>query len=520
IRIFENFLLASGVSNCAPDRRKALLIHSLGVEGQRIFYTLPLQSSANAKSGEPTSDTNSGNVKYTSQTQHEASSYDTAVTALHAHFTTTTNVVVERHRFGRRVQQVGETINEYITALRELSATCSFSSQEDSLRDQFVAGVLSQNLRERLLLEGSSLSFAKAVLIATQFEQATNDCKEFATADVKSINARENTPPPASSASDPSKRSRSQQGQCYRCGSPRHNASSFRCPAKNKRCHGCGIMGHFRSVCNRNAALVREVDDESSITEVLSILAKTTFSCLAIYVSVAVGKTYLTFLVNLGSSVSILTHDLFRQHFAGRQLSAARIRLLNYSKKPIPVCGCFFADVMYNNCTTKLLFYVVEQGTSLLGIDAIRALSLQIDGSSLQCLETTAVRTSARTEHTAVMTEAEESIHLPSELVEEFGAFFNPGLGIAKGFVHRVKTLSTVQPVASKLRRLPLSLRPRVSEELRRLEKMDVIERIEASEWVSQIVVVETKDGGIRLCVDLRQVNKAVVTDSFPLLHT
>ncbi|KAH7966134.1 hypothetical protein HPB49_013932 [Dermacentor silvarum] len=42
------------------------------------------------------------------------------------------NVVAERHRFGRRVQQPGEAIDEYVTALRELSATCSFHSQEDS----------------------------------------------------------------------------------------------------------------------------------------------------------------------------------------------------------------------------------------------------------------------------------------------------------------------------------------------------------------------------------------------------
>ncbi|KAH8020834.1 hypothetical protein HPB51_005275 [Rhipicephalus microplus] len=74
IRIFENFLLAAGVLVCAPDRRKALLIHSLSIEGQRIFHTLPLQSSANAKSGEPTTDTHSGDVKYSSQIHHEASS--------------------------------------------------------------------------------------------------------------------------------------------------------------------------------------------------------------------------------------------------------------------------------------------------------------------------------------------------------------------------------------------------------------------------------------------------------------
>lgn len=96
---------------------------------------------------------------------------------------------------------------------------------------------------------------------------------------------------------------------------------------------------------------------------------------------------------------------------------------------------------------------------------------------------------------------------------------FDSSLGLAKGFVHRVKVRLSVPSTVVKLRRLPLSLRARVSEELRRLEQLDVIERINASEWVSPIVVVQ-KDGGIRVCVDLREPNKAVVTDSFPLPHT
>ncbi|KAH6945931.1 hypothetical protein HPB50_010751 [Hyalomma asiaticum] len=39
-QMFENFLLASGASDFKPERRKALLIHSLGVEGQRVFSTI------------------------------------------------------------------------------------------------------------------------------------------------------------------------------------------------------------------------------------------------------------------------------------------------------------------------------------------------------------------------------------------------------------------------------------------------------------------------------------------------
>ncbi|KAH9378989.1 hypothetical protein HPB48_013568 [Haemaphysalis longicornis] len=52
MRIFDNFLIASDASDCVPDRRKALLLYSLGFKGQRLFHTPPLLSSANTKPGE------------------------------------------------------------------------------------------------------------------------------------------------------------------------------------------------------------------------------------------------------------------------------------------------------------------------------------------------------------------------------------------------------------------------------------------------------------------------------------
>ncbi len=88
-------------------------------------------------------------------------------------------------------------------------------------------------------------------------------------------------------------------------------------------------------------------------------------------------------------------------------------------------------------------------------------------------------------------------------------------MGCARGIVHRVHVRPGVQPVQQKLRRLPFSICNEVSKELQK----DVIEPVDASEWVSPIVVTRKKDGGIRLCVDLREPNKAVVVDSFPLPH-
>ncbi|CAM5115718.1 unnamed protein product [Eretmochelys imbricata] len=66
--------------------------------------------------------------------------------------------------------------------------------------------------------------------------------------------------------------------------------------------------------------------------------------------------------------------------------------------------------------------------------------------------------------------------------------------------------------------RLPFSVREAVSEELRKRIQKDIIEETDSSEWVSPIVVTQ-KGGGIRLCVDLRELNKAIVIDSHPLPH-
>lgn len=74
-------------------------------------------------------------------------------------------------------------------------------------------------------------------------------------------------------------------------------------------------------------------------------------------------------------------------------------------------------------------------------------------------------------------------------------------------------------PVRQKLRCLPLSVRNAVSSEIQDLLQAGVIERIDASPWVSPILVVQKKSGKIRMCVDLCEPNKAVVVDSFPLPH-
>ncbi|XP_036384580.1 uncharacterized protein K02A2.6-like [Megalops cyprinoides] len=70
------------------------------------------------------------------------------------------------------------------------------------------------------------------------------------------------------------------------------------------------------------------------------------------------------------------------------------------------------------------------------------------------------------------------------------------------------------------LRRSPLALRDDITAELQRLLDEDIIEQVNASPWISNLVVAKKKSGGLRICVDLRSVNRAIIPDCYPLPTT
>ncbi|XP_077547967.1 uncharacterized protein LOC144160599 [Haemaphysalis longicornis] len=207
LRLFENFTLASGASELSAARRRALLLHCLGPEGQRIFDALPPPPPPNAPDHPPahpstgtaplqtvTPSATTAAVGTTEIKQADAElaqppdEYDAAVQALARHFSATCNVRVERHRFRDRRQLHGEPISEFALALRELASSCNFAAQADTnLCDQFVAGVTCPRLRERLLLEGDALTFDRAVEIALLREQVQRESEALGTAPVDRV---------------------------------------------------------------------------------------------------------------------------------------------------------------------------------------------------------------------------------------------------------------------------------------------------------------------------------------------
>ena len=72
----------------------------------------------------------------------------------------------------------------------------------------------------------------------------------------------------------------------------------------------------------------------------------------------------------------------------------------------------------------------------------------------------------------------------------------------------------TVTPKRQPHRRIPYHIRKDVEIELKRLEDDDIIEKTDGpTPWISPIVVVPKKSGAVRICVDMREANKAVMRE-------
>lgn len=88
----------------------------------------------------------------------------------------------------------------------------------------------------------------------------------------------------------------------------------------------------------------------------------------------------LELIVDTGASVSILPEAIYKEHFAPCALTEPKVKLVTYAKGDLPVIGCLQFSVKVANNDRKVpgSFFIVKDGSSLLGLDLIKALNIDI----------------------------------------------------------------------------------------------------------------------------------------------
>ena len=158
--------------------------------------------------------------------------YQQIVEVLPKHLTPKRITIAERFKFSKRDQLDGESINNYVAALRKLSATCNYGEfLDDALTERFVCGLRSRVIQNRLLTE-ADLSFSTAIQLANNLLQASTE-----SASIQSSCA---------GFSEPAQLNKLARG-CYLCNGRGHGADD--CFFKNFQCHLCGKLGHLKRAC-------------------------------------------------------------------------------------------------------------------------------------------------------------------------------------------------------------------------------------------------------------------------------
>ena len=249
-RRFEQFRIASGLSETDEARQISVLLYCIGPEAESVL------DSTNITSG-------------------QRKKYDTVVAKLDSFFQVRMNTIFERARFNRRCQGEDETAEEFITALFALAENCNYGDlREELIRDRLVIGIKDTALSEHLQLDGN-LTLNKAMKTVRQWEAVREQQTVLSKAE-----ASTDAPDKLDSVKAKAKfkrhhRKPTDSKSCGRCGRGYH--SRDKCPAKDATCHKCQKKGHFSSQCFSKKAATQHSVDTSSLNSTHSGEDTTTF---------------------------------------------------------------------------------------------------------------------------------------------------------------------------------------------------------------------------------------------------
>ncbi|CAG2188160.1 unnamed protein product [Mytilus edulis] len=130
LRGFELYATGKGVDD--KKQKKALLLHCAGLDVQDIYFTLTEEDGDD--------------------------DFDKTIKTLKKHFDAKVNFSVERYNLRSIKQNETETIDQYITRLKQQVVLCDHADPDAQVRDQVIEKCRSNKLRTRLLEKGPGLT--------------------------------------------------------------------------------------------------------------------------------------------------------------------------------------------------------------------------------------------------------------------------------------------------------------------------------------------------------------------------
>ena len=474
--------------------------------------------------------------------------YDEIVKLLSDHYRPTTSITFARFEFGSRNRHPGESVNDYLAALRSLASDCNFGESLDTeLCHRLTLGLNDSRIQKNLLAQGDKLDLKKALEVANSMEYAESQSRNLSHAagtTTPRVDAVQYRPSSNQMTRGPSttplrgrtlqrgrgrgrqnfSRSQSAARPCRNCGNPHAPRS---CPAFGKQCRKCGKLNHFARYCLSSRRSVNELAPNSAptfeceteyeyenqgnspstsnnvspqfqIEEVTDL--KTDKDEL--YATLAVKNKNIMVKLDTGARCNVLPKKLYLKVGQLSSIDTSRkSQLTAYGGSKVETMGVAWLKCRGgpNNVSHDFSFHIVDDHTKvspILGLHACILMGL-IDVSP-------------------VVHGVHEINSVTSAILAEYADLFDESLGKLP-VQYKMTINNDVTPVIRPTRRIPAAMEAKVKAELDRMTKLGVIVPTSTpTEWISSMVATHKKDGSIRLCIDPQDLNRALKRPHHP----
>ncbi|KAL9960046.1 hypothetical protein ACROYT_G033443 [Oculina patagonica] len=218
-----------------------------------------------------------------------------------------------------------------------------------------------------------------------------------------------------------------------------------------------------------------------------------------IYCTMEINGKQVEIKIDTGAKCNVITLDLFKRICRNEKIDHTKaVQLVAYGRDTLATLGTVKFEVHTRSISRSLEFHVIDKPvTPLLGLT---------DSLSLNLIQL----------HSEVH-EVEAADAFRAAILEDYKDLFEGDLGNLP-VVYKMRLDPNATPVVRPSRRIPLAMEESVRNELDRMVKIGAIVPVsEPTEWVSQMVAAKKKDGSIRICIDPRDLNKALRRPHHPM---
>ena len=434
------------------------------------------------------------------------STYVEAEETLDKLFVKKPNDIFARHLLRSATQKANQSLAEFRSRLVKLAKDCEFTDvsasqyRDEMIRDSFINGILSAEIRQRLL-ENKTLSMKQAYDQALIMDEAKRESRMFVNqqsieAPIEEVNSMQvNDEESEKVIAVVNSHNKS---ACFKCGSKKPH--DFRnCRAKFLTCYKCGEKGHVSKACylQKKAGApsrvrsVANIEDSAVINEFLLSINDSTPSPKIIISSEVNGRTYRT-LLDTGSSKSFVSEAV-----------AIRFGLKSKKVKPFHVSMAEFSSIIQIQKVCKVRLKVLESVYENWELYIMKNLceDVLLGTDFLGLHQEVAFKFGGRR---GKLTVSNDSCGVVIAKVAAPSLFGN--------------LISGWRPIASKSRRFNIQDKSFIKSTVDEWKKAGTIRRSK-SPWRAQCVIVKNADGQIqRLAIDYSQtVNIFTEKDGYPI---